>query len=432
MDYIDRLVQNPTFDKLTEPVALYFSYVDTAKFDYYQKNPDQVIKLSNACKKELVEYLQSRKYEAVADDNILAAHPATIVVSNSGIQTPFLPPEEALDFGIALARVIEKSGFAKPLSKIFAIRLQQLPPPVISQESEVTMFSHLRHPDKGTVDYIKYRYGHDFIDRMHNEAWKNGEDNEPLKKHFFDPQNLDEDLFSGRKFATEPFCSYARNDLECKYEVFATPQYVHAAKFCGGDDNKFGLIHHFKKSFQQPYFRNYALEMNLPPEKDPKEQVETVVVPGINDYLGLELYMGSRSFKIPDDREEWVVFKEFLRASYIPYNNILKQRRLNILQDAKENDNQAVTYIPGNMNLKDLLLDKYNNRAEKELSLEDVLISEPTSIRKEYRDFCNSINNMKQTVQNILGKDQLSKSSVSEQLETKLPNGAKIQKSQDR
>ena len=32
MDYIGKLVQNGTFEKLTEPVVLYFSYVDRATF----------------------------------------------------------------------------------------------------------------------------------------------------------------------------------------------------------------------------------------------------------------------------------------------------------------------------------------------------------------------------------------------------------------
>lgn len=147
MDYIGKLVQNGTFEKLTEPVALYFSYVDIAKYEYYKKHKELIVEIRNFCKRELAAYLKERKYPIVTDDSLLAAHPGAIVVSDTGIQTPFLEPEIAKDFGMRLAQDVDDSGFAKPLSKIFAIRLEQLPPPVIHPQQEKTMFTYLRHPD---------------------------------------------------------------------------------------------------------------------------------------------------------------------------------------------------------------------------------------------------------------------------------------------
>ena len=70
--------------------------------------------------------------------------------------------------------------------------------------------------------------------------------------------------------------------MECKYEVFGTPSYKHAVQFCGGDD-KFGLIHHFRKSERQLYYSNYAMETNGEPEKDPAKYAlsrgEALIIP---------------------------------------------------------------------------------------------------------------------------------------------------------
>ena len=400
MDYIGKLVQNGTFEKLIEPVALYFSYVDIAKYEYYKKHKELIVEIRNFCKRELAAYLKERKYPVVTDDSLLAAHLGAIVVSDTGIQTPFLEPEMAKDFGLELAEAVEKSGFAKPLSKIFAIRLEQLPPPVIHPQQEKTMFTYLRHPDGRILEYIRERYGKDFMDKLYAEAWKQGLDAEPKKRHKHQVEDLSEPLNSGRKLAIEAFYSYARNDMECKYEVFGTPSYKHAVQFCGGDD-KFGLIHHFRKSERQLYYSNYAMETNGEPEKDPAKQLETVIVPGVNPYLGVEMYMGTRYYEIPGDEERWKVFLEYMRAAYIPKSDILRQRRLNILLDAKENGNRAVTYFPANQKTADLLMDKYQARQEKSLELEDVLITPATKIRKEYHDFIVNVERMTREVKEI-------------------------------
>lgn len=120
---LEDLLDNLTLQDPDEPIALFFSYVDADRYDYYRKNKTELVNLSSICRDRLIKYLEGRRYTVVAEDNPLAAHPATIVVSRSGIQTPFLEPKSAKDFAYALINIIDSSGFARPMSAVLGIRL---------------------------------------------------------------------------------------------------------------------------------------------------------------------------------------------------------------------------------------------------------------------------------------------------------------------
>ncbi len=379
MSRVPGLLNNPTMQNIDEPVALYFSYVDVNDFDYYHRHKPNLVRLHSMFKAELIQHLRKLDYFAVAEDSNLAAHPATIVVSNSGIQTPFIEPKRAKEFAKLLASDIEKSGFVKPLSKIFAIRLEQLPAPVLYEQEEAPLFSHLRHPDGRMLKYIKSKYGDNLIDDLCEEAFRRGQSITPRLAEIPNIADLNESLYSGRKYTLWPYYSFARNDLESRYEIFATPYFKHALNFSGGDE-KFGLVHTYEKSENQLYYKSYMMELGGRAQTKPENQIETVVVPKINKYRGLEICIQGRSFLVPQHDERWLVFKEFCRAAYIPKNQMLKQRRINILQEAKDNGGIAKCYLAVGLNTKDLLLDNY----KKEVTLEDVLIEPQSQIRKDF------------------------------------------------
>ena len=125
LEDVSVLINNPSFKHINEPVALFFSYVDVEKYEFYQKNNFELVNLSSRYKNELIEYLRENNYLAVSDENTLTSHPATMVVSNKGIQTPFLEPEKVEDFIIELLDKINKSEFVMPLSHVIAVRLEQ-------------------------------------------------------------------------------------------------------------------------------------------------------------------------------------------------------------------------------------------------------------------------------------------------------------------
>ena len=295
MSRVPGLLNNPTMQNIDEPVALYFSYVDVNDFDYYHRHKPNLVRLHSMFKAELIKYLKERGYPAVAEDSNLAAHPATIVVSNSGIQTPFIEPERAKEFACALATDIEKSGFVKPLSKIFAIRLEQLPAPVLYEQEEAPLFSHLRHPDGRMLKYIKSKYGDNLIDDLCEEAFRRGQNITPRLAEIPNIADLNESLYSGRKYTLWPYYSFARNDLESRYEIFATPYFKHALNFSGGDE-KFGLVHTYEKSENQLYYKSYMMELGGRAQTKPENQIETVVVPKINKYRGLEICIQGAHF----------------------------------------------------------------------------------------------------------------------------------------
>ena len=398
LEDISVLINNPSFKNIDEPVALFFSYVDVEKYEFYQKNNFELVNLSSHYKSELIEYLRENNYLAVCDESTLATHPATIVVSNKGIQTPFLEPEKVNDFILELLDKINKSKFVMPLSHVIAVRLEQLPAPVISEDNNEKIFTHLLHPDGYLRKYIEYRQGKDFVRRMYKKAWENGEDNELRKKLNYDVNDMSQDLYSGKKLAIEPYYCYARNDMESRYLVYATPNYNHSTKFCGYDEKSgFGLIHHYSKTENQEYYQSFAIELGGLPQNKKENQVETIVIPKDNEYRGLEMYMKTRSFDIPEDAD-WEEFKEYCRAAYMPNNENMKNRRINILKEAKENNLRAVTYIPLGLNEENLFLDNYNTET---VTLEDLLIEPQSDIKKSYYSakFVKSIENWKQIVQ---------------------------------
>ena len=396
-NYIESFLDNATFKNINEPVALFFSYVDTELFEYYKTDKKELLNINSVRKNKLIDYLEGAKYLVVAEDDILASHPATIVVSSRGIQTPFLEPDKVKDFAYNIINDIESTGFVKVMSKVLAIRLSQLPAPELEKGGQPIVYSHLKHPDKKVVDYINYRYGKDFINQQYKYAWSQGLDTAQKKKQIPDIADLSQDLYSGRKFTVHPYYSYANKDLESRYHTYATPHYVHAAKFCGQKYAPFGLIHHYQKSENQVYYDDYAIEYNGKPETTVDKQLETIVVPNDNEYNGLKMYMDTRYYMIPDDEESWIAFKENLRASYIPLNEHLKNRRINILKEAKDNGNRAKTYFPVGLDLQNLLLENYH---PQNATLDDVLIDHNVILKhyKSNTDFDASIKQMQQKV----------------------------------
>ena len=397
---LEDLLDNLTLQDPDEPIALFFSYVDADRYDYYRKNKTELVNLSSICRNRLIKYLEERRYTVVAEDNPLAAHPATIVISRSGIQTPFLEPKNAKDIAYLLINDINSSGFARPMSAVLGIRLQQLSAPVMHPQSSPGVFNYLRHPDGRIHDYIRYRYGKDFIDKMYTRAWESGEDITTLLKQEPHAENMSENLHSGRQLILEATASHARNNLEGRAIVFATLSYKNAARYAKHK----GFIHHFRKAPGQVYYDDYIIEMGGRPEKDPKKQIETMIVPGKNAYAGVEIYMTTRRFQIPLEEELWSVFAEYNRAAYIPNTSELGQKRLNILWDAHCNGNRAQTYMPIGVKFENLLMERYLLRPN--LELEDVLVTPTSKIRREYHDFVVNVERMKREVKDIKEADR--------------------------
>lgn len=386
MQSFKKFLDNPSIRHINEPVTLFFSYVDADKFDYYEQNKHDLANLKSSCKEQLTSYLKREGYCVVTDDNPLAANPSTMVVSESGIQTPFLNQKKINLTAERLLSDIADSKFALPRSYVLAVRLEQLPPPVLSSTPETAPFKHLRHPNQKLLEDIHYLYGRDFFKNMYRRAWSWGEETTERLKQSFNLKDLSQPLYSGRGLAVEPFYCYARNDLESRYLVFATADYAYAAKYCCHKEQQFGFIHNYQKSPLQPFYDDCGIERGWAPERKKAFKLETMVVPGVNRYLYPEMFMQERTYIIPSDDEMWKVFLEYYRAGYMPRNDnpYLIQRRLNVLTEANQNGGIAVCHLPFGLNPDELLA---LNRLE---------ISTPART-----NFAHAIDNMTQQVKNL-------------------------------
>ncbi len=374
------LTDNDTLKDLKEPVAVYFTYADVENFQYYLEHNQELVNLDNHNCNALVEHLRRRRYPAVSYKDPAAAYPGTIVVSNTGVQTPFMEPQKARSFAKRLLHDIEESKIAMPLSNALGIRIEQLSPPVLKAQEEEPRFPFTRHPDGEMLKYLQYRFGKDFIERCNKYAWEHGEDVTPRLKQEHNAEDMNEPIYSGRQLALERYASHPRNDLEARNIVFGTLRFAKAWQYA----KEFGFVHRFHKAEDQKYFDDYGVERGELITLETLKQIETIVIPGRNEYLGVELNLKTRSFDIPLEDEMWMGYAEAFRAASMPKEVKLGERRINILRDAKMNGGRAVTYTPVGFNIPAHELEKYKNREPAEL--EDVLLSPMTPIREGYQE----------------------------------------------
>jgi hypothetical protein len=405
------LTDNDTLKDLKVPVSLYFTYVDAHRLDYYLKNKQKLVYLDNSNRDVLVEYLKRNKYNTVSDQDSSAAYPGTIVVSNTGVQTPFMEPQIARSFATDLLKIIEESKIAMPLSYALGIRIEQLSPPVLKAQEDEPRFPFTRHPDGEMLKYLQYRFGKDFIERCNKYAWENGEDVTPRLKQEHNVADMSEPIYSGRQLVLERYASHPRNDLEARNIIFGTLSFANAWRYA----KEHGFVHKFSKAEEQKYFDDYGVELGEVVTLETLKQIETIVIPDRNEYLGVELNLKTRSFELPLGEELWMGYAEAFRAASLPKEAKLGERRINILRDAKMNGGRAVTYMPVGFDIPKEELEKYKNREPAEL--EDVLLSPITPIREEYQKYkqCMTekdrnrlqagIDNMRDTVRAIRAED---------------------------
>ncbi len=404
------LTDNDTLKDLKVPVAVYFTYVDAHRLDYYLKNKQNLVHLDNSNRDALVEYLREF-YTAVSDQDPAATYPGTIVVSRTGVQTPFMEPQKARSFAKRLLHDIEESKIAMPLSYALGIRIEQLSPPVLKAQEAEPRFPFTRHPDGEMLKYLQYRFGKNFIEKCNKYAWENGEDVTQRLKQEHNAADMNEPIYSGRQLALEKYASHPRNDLEARNIIFGTLSFANAWRYA----KEQGFVHKFSKAEEQKYFDDYGVECGELFTMNSKEQIETIVIPTRNEYLGVELNLKTRSFEIPLGEEMWMGYAEMFRAASLPKEVKLGERRINILRDAKQNGGRAITYMPVGCEIPSYELEKYKNREQAEL--EDVLLSPMTPIREEYQKYkqCMTekdrnrlqagIDNMRDTVRAIRSED---------------------------
>lgn len=383
------LTDNASLRDLKHPVALFFSYIDADQYDFYCQNNEKLANINNKCRDQLVDYLKNAEYPVVSDENSLAAHPGSIVVTRHGIQTPFIEPDKAQNFAMQLIVDINNSGFARPMSFVLGCTIEQLSPSILFPQQYKGEYPFIKHPDGRMLQFLQYRYGKNFLEEMRNEAYRKAESIKHFLKQPYDVKNLDEDLYSGRSLMLEATTIHARGNLESRYLNYGTPSYEHATIYA----NFGAFIHHFAKSADQEYYKDFGIELGAAPETDPSKQIETLILPHKNKYKGVEIFFKDRRFIIPLEDDRWQAFAEFYRPAYLPDNSIMNQRRTNMIAEAKSNNNYPKCYMPAGYTAQDLILERLE--INRPLVLEDQLFSKPTNVRKNYTFWEKSVSEQK-------------------------------------
>ncbi len=218
------------------------------------------------------------------------------------------------------------------------------------EEEKYCNFHWSQHPDGGYRDYVSFMYGEDFLERMYNEAKSRAVD---MSAEMAKPLNIEDKgqyLYSGRSFATELQTILARNNMESRCGVYATPSLAKACYYA----KKCGIVQIYKKGQDQEYYGDYGIERGQSALENPNEDSETIIRSDENEYVGTYLYLGDNlCFKIPENETRWQIFLEFCRTAYLPEEennedgiNYLAERRKNILREAKQNGNRPKTVVP--------------------------------------------------------------------------------------
>ena len=208
-------IGNDTFRNLNKPVMLAFGYVNDAnKHLFGSADYKGVEKLDNSNAQELAIALQKAGFKVALYNEKEASDPSYIVVTRTGVQTPFYQPKNAPEYARELLKAIIESNEAIPLSFTWAVHPNQLtyPKPV---EFRSVLGKNFAHPDPQKFDEIMNRQGEDFFAFMLEYAYCKGTTN-ILEDYDFFFHKTKSIAYNGRPTA-DPRVIFAKNNLEARY-----------------------------------------------------------------------------------------------------------------------------------------------------------------------------------------------------------------------
>ncbi len=411
------LISSALLKERTKPVALFFAYVDVEDYDLYKTDNNAVMNMHSRKKERLAAYLRSKKYPAFSDKDNRIKNPGAIMITGSGIQTPFMEPEVAEGYAEDLQKIINNSGFVRVFGHLNAVEHEQLTLPKIlpddvdeflavfdfrnklvtclnkagksitkeQMEGAVQKFRYTRHPDARMQKLIRKIYGENFIKDCYQEAFDNAKSREEID--FLSIQNKGKYIYSGRSIGCDKHTIHPRNNLESRSGVYGVISLEEAGKYA----KEMGFIYVYKNTEGQYFFGDYERERGEKPQTVPTDKSETQINPAMNEYVGVCVYFGNdRYFKVPEEDVRWQAFLEYFRSSLITDNENVYQRRLNMLKNVDENG-RAVTYMPIGGKIEDIEVPQ----DEKFEDMEVYLQSAPSKIRQVLFEELTGLNKYK-------------------------------------
>ena len=401
------LISSALLKERTKPVSLFWGYVDVEDYNLYKTDNNAVMNMHSRNKERLAAYLRSFGYPAFSDKDPRVKNPGVIMITDSGIQTPFMEPEVAEKFARKMQKIINNSGFVRVFGHLNAVEHEQLTvPQLVKSECDMFLddielqekllqkakerghpiqskeefeellckFKHILHPDHRMRETIFKKFGPCFLEKMWREAEANARDLSQIIEETKTERNGF--LYSGRSVGCDKYTVHSRNNLESRSGVYATTSLGEAMRYA----KKFGFVYIYEDSKNQRFHNDFGWERGEKPVDKPDAKSETQICPEENKCMGTYLYVGdNKFFKIPEHIDRWQAFLEYFRSSLITDNENVYQRRLNMLKNVDENG-RAVTYMPIGGKIEDIEVPQ----DEKFEDMELYLASLPTEIRKTH------------------------------------------------
>lgn len=299
---------------LSEPIAIFMGVSS-------QQNPRQ--NLTDDEMNVLVSGFEKYGIKATRFDTEQAKETSMLVISNMGIQTPFVPASEFVDTVSILNSIINEihpiegnklrqHGFAHPVT------IGQMMESVSENETERYSFvGRITNPNPQKTEDIMQKHGHDFIQRMLDKA-----QNLP-------DANLDESGLSFYNGSSFPQPYLIAPKTESRAVTYASEDYRIACDYSTGG-TKYGFIKEFESTSEKiTGYMDFGIENGEKPVIG--NAYETPLYPGSSRLRNIILDInqdGQHTFKvIPQNNSEWQDFMELHRPGYEANPKMLHRRK---------------------------------------------------------------------------------------------------------
>lgn len=376
-------MQMSDWDIFCEPKMLYIGLVDKNDYNFYQLHPEQACKRKLKNHFALIKELTTKGYRATDINSPEAADPSYIVVSPTGLRTPYLSPKTIKTQTEKLINDLIHSQTIYPLSYPH--------PRGFNEEADIsdgihnytTEFQGYSHPHPKTVDRIINYYGNDFREKMIQNAYLCRRSDKKLRE-FKLAHNTENIGFSARSYGQEAYQGNRFNQDEGRMMTYATPNLSDALRFSGMKFNahpniKFAFVEAFAIPNKQKFTREFGLETAMNNAELSSNCFETIISKERNTYLAtLMVFENNEYFEIPEHDPKWQDFKELYREDYQPYNEYIFKRRKACAEQI---------YNLGGLNVYDMF------SKDAQVYIENEITNDKTNSKSD--DFTENLNNIR-------------------------------------
>lgn len=329
---VQHFMQMSDWNIFREPKMVYIGLVDKDDYNFYKAHPEQACyrKLKNPSL--LINELRAKGYRVTDINSPEAADPSYMVISPTGLRTPYLAPQNAKPLTIMLIKDLIQSESIYPLSYPHPRGFDEEADIPDGKHNYTTEFSGYSHPHPKTVNKIINSYGTDFRETMIQNAYLCRRSDEKLR-NFKIVHNSDNIGFSARSYGQDAYQGNRFNQDEGRMMTYASPNLSDALRFSGMKFNahpniKFAFVEAFAMPDNQKFTREFGLETAMDPVKSAVNGFETIICKERNTYLAtLMVFENNEYFEIPEDNPKWQDFKELYREDYQAYNQYIFERR---------------------------------------------------------------------------------------------------------